>query len=172
MTFRLPDPLRAALFTFSIMLTGCAAGTKIPHQQAPHPRATNAKSTIYVLRPNAAPVFLPFPIRLDGKPVASLPNRTYTWLQVESGSHLLEFRDAYATAIPHLKHAQVFSAGQTYYFGYSHIHVGDEPMSIIPLGTTSVLNAGGPIFEAVIAEYSAAEAQTRMEELSYVAPTK
>lgn len=85
---------------------------------------------------------------------------------------MLEFRDSYVPAVPHLKHTAQFEAGKTYYFSYALQAAGVEGPWLVPIGTgtTFVMDPGGPIVEALIAEWPAEIAKAKLHELSYVVP--
>lgn len=162
----------ALVGSWPLLLGACASGPKIAHRQAPKPPMSATKATVYVLRPNASPVFLNFPVNFDRKPAAILPNRTYTWFQTTPGAHLVEFRDSYMPAVPHLKQAVHLEAGKTYYYTYSLDAAGTEYPSLVPIGNGMVfVRAGGPVVDAAIGVLFPEQAKELLPKLSYVAPT-
>lgn len=99
------------------LLTACAVPADAP-SFAQTPRATpmEGKAVLYLYRDYAEPTAWRNTISIDGKEVAVLPQKSFTWIHVSVGKHTMSSRWPMLAGMPKVEFPFEPVAGASYFF--------------------------------------------------------
>ncbi len=81
-------PLASLLLLALSGFSGCVSMAEIP-TQAYVPPPSSQLATIFVYRVSATPTKANIAVKVDDRPMATLPDNRFTWIQVPKGKHVV-----------------------------------------------------------------------------------
>lgn len=153
------------LVALASLLAGCSSSSPKVDKKAPV--LTSGAANVYLFRPPSTPVYLAFRIYVDGRPIGTLPNRSYTKFHLEPGKHRIEYRDPYAP-IAFVKRTIEVTPGKTHYLANISYGVGQEGPRQLIAGSAILFEAGGPITNSDLLEITPELAKEGMSRFGFV----